>query len=358
MPISIIDHTAELTSRVVSVFKEEVPVLSGFSSFFPSETTPTLEVVIEVERDDELMAIDVERFTEGNPNKSTKSSQNIYIPPFFNEEYYLQKDTVYMNYVGAGVLNSPVANKSIVKSVSKALKTNRKKIQRAILLQQTQFLQTGIVRMKNGDNIDYRRKPESISVLTGANLWSASTTCKPITDLRAGVKFLREVGRSGAAATNVFMSDEAYIAFLNSEEVKSYGDWRRIEQLNINMPVLDQSTGMTFQGQVAAGPLVLNIYTYNDYYNNGTGTLVKYFDIDKIVLIPSDFMAKTVFGGLVDTASGSIEGVDLDMPVLVEAEYLIRSFSDKKTMSSGIQLMSAPLIVPVTIDKVYTLKVL
>lgn len=358
MAISIIDHTAKLTSKVVDTFTEEIPVLSGFSSFFPTETTPTLEIDIEVERDDELIATDVMRFTEGNANKQTKMTERKYIPPFFNEEWYFQRDQVYMNYVGMGIMNNISANRLMAERAVKGVKTNKKKIQRAILKQQAQVLQTGIVTLKNGDNIDFRRKAGSMVVLTGGALWSAPTTATPITDLKNGVKFLREQGKSGASGTDVFMSDEAYGAFLLSDEVKNYADYRRIEQLNINMPVLNSSTGMTFQGQVAAGPLVLNIYTYNDYYNDGTGTLVKYFDADKVVLLPSDFRGKTVHGGLATTGSGTVEGVAVDMPMLVETEYLIRSFSDKKTMSSGIQLMSAPLVVPTTIDKIYTLKVL
>lgn len=358
MAISIIDHTAKLTSKVVGTFKEEIPVKSGFSMFFPEETTPSLEVDIEVERDNDFIAADVARFTEGNANKATKSTEKKYIPPFFNEEYFFQRDQVYMNYAGQGILTNAGANKLMVQRATKNLMLNRKKIQRAILKQMSQVLQTGIITLKNGDNIDYKRQAASIQVLTGGDLWSASSTATPIDDLRAGVKFLREKGRSGAAKTIVVMSEDAYAAFLATDQVKTTAEYRRIEQLEITMPELNEATGMTFQGRVAAGPLVIDLYTYDDFYTDETtGDPVYYLDRNNIVMLPADFSGKTVFGGLVDTNTGSVDGTSVDMPTLVEAKYLVRSFSDKRTISSGLQLMSAPLVVPFSIDKIYTLQV-
>ena len=55
MAISVIDHSAKLTSKVVGIFEEMIPVKTGFSQWFPEETTPTLEVDVEVERDNDLI---------------------------------------------------------------------------------------------------------------------------------------------------------------------------------------------------------------------------------------------------------------------------------------------------------------
>jgi hypothetical protein len=69
--ISLNEHSKTLASKVVGRFIEDITVRSGFAGFFPSETTPTLLVDVEVERDNDLIAVDVQRFTEGNKNKYT-----------------------------------------------------------------------------------------------------------------------------------------------------------------------------------------------------------------------------------------------------------------------------------------------
>lgn len=356
--ISIIDHTSITTQKVVGRFQEVIDVKAGFSGFFPEETTPTLEVDVEVERDNDLIAVDVERFTEGNASKSTKATEHKYIPPYFKQEYYFQRDTVYMNAVAMGVLDNSKMNKLIVDRAEKNMISERKKIQRAIRKQQADVLQFGIVTLTNGDSIDYRRKPASMVVKTGTALWSNPTTAKPISDIAAGVLFLREEGNSNANDINVVMRGTAFNAFMASDEVKQQAEWTNIKRIQLDMPQFDAATGLTFQGQTAAGDFVVNLWTYNEKYTNDQGETVYYLEDENVVIIPSDFQGKTVFGGLVAMTETNVSGVMADVPSIVEANYLIRSFSDKRTLSSGLEMTSAPLVIPFTIDKIFTLKVL
>ena len=78
MAISLLEHSNALTSKVVGAFEENIPVRAGFSGFFPAETTPSLEVDVEVQRDNDLIAVDVMRFTEGNPGKVSKVTEHKY----------------------------------------------------------------------------------------------------------------------------------------------------------------------------------------------------------------------------------------------------------------------------------------
>lgn len=358
MAITIQDHTQLLTSKVVGVFKEDIPVRAGFAGFFPEETTPALEIDVEVERDNDLIAVDVARFTEGNPNKSSKSSEHKYIPPYFKEEYYFQRDQVYMQNVGAGVMTNMNINRMIAERAVKNLRTMRKKIERAIRKQQADVLQTGIVNLTNGDNIDYRRKAGSIVVKTGGELWSAPTTATPITDLQEAMTFLRDEGNSNGSDINVIMRSGAFQAFLACTQVKEQAEWTNIKRVQIDMPQFNEASGMAYQGQIAAGDFVVNLWTYNEKYTNDAGATTYYLDANKVIVLPSDFQGKTVFGGLPSMIESTVGGVMADVPTVVEANYLIRSFSDKRTISSGLELTSAPLVVPFTIDKIYTMQVL
>lgn len=361
MAISIQDHSALLTKKVVGKFEEMIPVRTGFAGWFPEETTPTLEVDVEVQRDNDLIAVDVVRFTEGNKNKSTKLSEHKYIPPYFKEDYDFQRDQVYMNTIALGVgMESVQVNRMLALNAVKQVSKNRDKVIRAIRKQQADVLQTGIVSLSNGDNIDYRRKATSMVALSGGALWSAPTTANPITDIRRGMDFLRNVGNSGGSAVNVIMRTAALEAFLSTTQVKEQGPnvIQQIQRININMPQFDGVSGFAFHGQIAAGDFNVNLWTYNEKYTDSNGATQYYLAENKVVMMPDDFQGKTVFGGLPTMNKGNVAGVATSLPGIVEAQYLIRSYSDEKTMSSTIELTSAPLVVPFTIDKIYTIQVL
>ena len=359
MSISIQEHGNLLTSKVVGKFKEVIPVRAGFSNVFPRETTRSYYVDIWVKRGSQKIAVDVEMFTEGSKTKSTRSTAKKFKPPFYKLGYSFSKDDVFIDAMQYNAFGSPEVNKMIAENALDSMTENRDMIERAIRKQQADILQTGIVTLQTGDSIDYKRKPESMPALTGGDLWSAPTTATPIEDLKAGVKFLREVGHSGSSKMNCFMSELAFDNFIKTDEVKAYADFRRVERLDITMPVWNESTGMTFQGRVGAGALVIDIFTYNELYEESDSTTTQYYlDQNNIVILPDDFMGKTVFAALPSTREGSLMGTDAKLPSVIEAEYRVRSYFDSTTEDSGLELTSRPLVVPITIDKIFSSKVL
>lgn len=362
MAISIIDHSAKLTSKIVGKFEEMIPVRAGFSRWFPRETTSTLEVDVEVQRDNDLIAVDVVRFTEGNKNKFSKVSEHKYIPPYFKEDYDFQRDQVYMNTIALGVgMENQNVNRVIATNALKNVNKNRDKVERAIRKQQSDVLQTGIVTLVNGDSINFGRKASSmVNVDTLGEYWSVAASATPLTDIRKGMDFLRNVGNSGGSTVNVVMRTAALEAFLATTQIKEQGAnvIQQIQRINIAMPQFTESSGFAFHGQVAAGDFAVNLWTYNEKYTDANGTTQYYLAENLVVMIPDDFKGKTIFGGLPTMVTNTVGGVSVDMPAIVESEYLIRSYSDKRTVSSTIELSSAPLVVPFTIDKIYTMQVL
>lgn len=324
---------------------------------FPEETTPTLYVDVEVERDSDLIAVDVLRFHEGNKSKSTKFTEKKYMPPFYKELYDFARDEIYMSTVAFGVTTVPNANAGIAANALKEIRKNRKKIERAIRKQQADVLQTGIVTLKNGDSIDFKRKAESMVDLQAGNYWNDANS-NPMAQLGVGMRFLRDKGRSSAGTINVVMRGEGMDAFLSNAAIKDTAEVRRINRIDIDMPSFSEASGMAFHGQVVAGDFVVNLWTYNESYTNDEGETKFYLDRENALILPSDFMGKTVFGGLPMMRSTSIGGQSAKVPGVTEAKYLLRGYDDEKTISSTLELTSAPLVVPFTIDKTYTMKVL
>jgi hypothetical protein len=355
--ISLQEHSGRIAKKVVGRFVEDIPVRTGFSDLFPRETTQTLYVDVEVERDNDLIAVDVLRFTEGNKNKFTRATEKTFVPPYFKEDYDFARDEVYMSTVALGATNISGANQAIAQNALKNVRKNRAKIERAIQKQQAEVLQTGIVELKNGDNIDFGRKAESIVTLAGGDKWDAETA-KPIDNLKTAMKFLRNVGHSKSGVINVFMRDTAMNNFLQNEQVIKVADSRRMNRIDIVMPKFAENSGLAFHGQVAAGDFTMNLFTYNESYTSKDGSTEYYLDEGNVIILPGDFMGKTVFGGLPYMRKMSTGGASVMIPGVIEKEFLLRGYDDVKTISSTLELTSAPLVIPFTIDKVYTLKVL
>lgn len=355
--IPINQHSVTIAKKVVGRFQEDIPVRSGFSGFFPTQTTPTLMVDVEVERDNDLIAVDVMRFTEGNKNKFTRATEHTYVPPFFKEDYDFARDEVYMNTVALGVTNALGANQTIAQNALKNVRKNKKKIERAIRKQQADVLQTGIVTLKNGDSIDFKRKAASMVDLGAGNYWSEATG-KPSNDLGTAMTFLREVGNSVGSTVNVVMRTDAMNAFLANASMEKILNSRRMDRAKIDMPQFNEASGMAFHGQVAAGDFVVNLWTYNEKYTDSAGATQYYLDSKNVVVLPSDFQGKQIFGGLPYMRNASFAGAKTRIPGVKEADFLLRAYDDEKTISSTLELTSAPLAVPFTIDKVFTMQVL
>ena len=355
--INLNQHSSTIASKVVVKFKEDIPVRAGFSAFFPKETTPTLIIDVGVERDNDLIAVDVQRFTEGNKNKYTKASEHKYIPPFYKEDYDFGRDEVYQNSVAHGVFNVPGVNKTIASNALKTVRKNRKKIERAIRKQQADVLQTGIVTLKNGDAINFRRKAASMVDLMAGNYWNQAGTT-PLEDLATAMKFLREEGNATGSTVNVVMRTDAMNAFLANASVDKVLESRRMDRAKIDMPQFNEASGMAFHGQVAAGDFAVNLWTYNEKYTDDQGVTVYYLTRENVVVLPSDFEGKTVFGGLPYMRTTTMGGQSVRIPAVKERDFLLRAYDDEKTISSTLELTSAPLVVPFTVDKIFTIKVL
>jgi len=320
MAISIQNHSALIASKVVGKFQEDIPVRAGFSGFFPSETTPMLHVDVEVERDNDLIAVDVMRFTEGNKNKFTRATEHKYVPPFYREDYDFARDEVYMTTAALGATNVSGANQAIAQNALKNVRKNRKKIERAIRKQQSEVLQTGIVLLKNGDSIDYRRKAASIVDLGAGNYWNQANGT-PAIDFGKAMRFLRDVGNSTGQTINAVMRTAAMDALLQNDSFEVILDSRRMERARIDMPQFNEASGLAFHGQVAGGDFVINLWTYNEKYTDENGATKYYMEEENVVVLPSDFMGKTVFGGLPYMQNLSINGVTEKVPQVKEAQF-------------------------------------
>jgi hypothetical protein len=343
--ISLSDARALFTKKVIAVYLEQTNVTSFLRSFFRVVETMEKEISIEVRRMGEKIAVDVLRGTEGNRNTFSKSTEKIFLPPLYWEFLTANDHRLYDVAIG---LQSGKAFAALAKQLGVDLFELQKKIERAIELQCAQVLETGIVQLNAGTNIDFKRKAGSL-VDGSATPWS-NNSYDPIAHLKSGCEWIRQNGKSQGDIFNVIMGSSAKAAFDNNTLVQAKADILRIDAMNIRMPQR-QSIGGTTHGEVAAGDYRVRIWTYPEFYTNSDGDSTPYINPKKIIILPENPDFTLVFAAVPQLISdgGSVPQ---------QGAYLIQEFIDEKAVSHEIHIKTAPVAIPVAVDQIYTKQVL
>ena len=234
------------------------------------------------------------------------------------------------------------------------IKKIKNKILRAIERQRSQVFQTGIVTLKNGDSIDFKRLAESMKVLTTTATWDNADTATPLKDFETGMKFLREKGLSGGTSINAVLGSKALQNLMATKEIKEQAEWKNIKRMELNMPQFDNTSGLVYHGQLATGDYLINLWTYNETYTDPVSKeTVSYIEENNVVMVAEDFKGKTAFAGVPAILGDNVSG---QYVAPVEGEFYIRDVIDQVKMTWDFIISSAPLAIPVSIDRIYTIK--
>lgn len=352
MPISLAEHTGEFRKALVGTFIGQEVLKLGLQGLFPRQTYDAEMLQIAVQRNRQLVAVDVQRCTDARKNTFSRSTEKLFVPPFYKESFDFCKCDGYRQSYGAGIIPTGTTQRNISRSAMNELNAIRNKIERAMELQRAQVLESGIVVLKNGDSIDYKRKGASMK--TVGTPWATTGSADPYNDIVTGMNFLRGDGQSSATTINAIFGATALANFLANEKVEKDLNVRRMDRVNIVMPQFEGATGMVYHGQFGAGDFTINIWTYNEEYLDPADntTKAKYINPEHVILVPEDFVGETAFATTPIVRGNSESGYYVTN---VEGEYTIYDIIDQIKAAWEVILQSAPLVIPVTIDRIYTI---
>ncbi len=353
--ISTVDARGLFTKMLIDVFTEMVTPTSFLRSFFRTEESDTKEVSIEVMRGNEKFAVDVLRGTEGNLNKFSKSTEKIFIPPFYRE-YFDATDLDFYDrlFAGNGQVDVITFQTWLVK-VAEKLKILQDKIERAYERQAAQVFTTGVVTLKSGDNIDFKRKAESLLVLGGPAQWSAATS-NPIADIITGATFLRTVGKSQGGIINVILGQLAISSFLNNAAVKEQFDIKDFKLADITPPQRDSVGGM-LHGRVSAGSFEANIWSYPEFVDeNGVST--PYINDKDMIILPMKPNFVLGFASVPKIFRDADNAEFSEFIMQERASFAIGNYIDGRTDKHIFDVKSAAIAIPTAVDQIHTSRVL
>jgi hypothetical protein len=234
-----------------------------------------------------------------------------------------------------------------IEEVAEKLQLLKAKIERAYEKQCAQVLETGIVELNRGINIDFKRKAASLVDKGGGNYW-ATGTVNPFDDLENGCKFIREKGKSQGEVINGIFGSSALKDFLGNTIVKARADIRNFGLDQVRAPQRN-SVGASLHGQVSAGSYRVNIWTYPEVYDNSAGVATPYINPKKVILVPEVPRFKLAFAAVPQLMQPG--------KPIKKGAFLFDDFLDEENDKHIYRVKSAGVAVPVAVDQIYTVQV-
>ena len=349
MAISLSEAQGVFTKKLIDVYRERPKPTNFLRSFFPAELSPTLEVSIQVQRGTEKVAVDVYRGDSGNRNTWTRSSEKLFIPPYFREKFDLTKLQLYDRVYAAQGVDAPIFAALINDTVDHQL-VLQEKIERAIEIQCKNVLETGIIlNAGTGTSIDYRRKATSKIDVLAPNYWAVNNPSNtPFDQFEAAGIFLRTIGKAQGGTFNVILGTQAKDDLYRNTTFLARQNLFNLKLDNVRPPQFN-AVGSAYHGQVSAGAYLFNIWTYPEYYQDSNDQMQPYINPKLMIVIPENPRFKTAFGAVPQIVQPG------QMPVMGEFVFTNNVDADRRAWYYNVE--SCPLAIPTAVDTIYTAQV-
>lgn len=331
MPIGIYD-TAELMKVVRTV---HAPTSYWLDLLFPTVITfDTKEVDFDVVDKNRRLAPFVAPTAQGVPLR-----QEGYVTRRFTPAYIKPKDQVdparlLHRQPGEALMGklSPAQREDLI--VADILENHRFAIERRLEWMACEAAVNGAITVSGPDyptkTVSFGRDVSLTKNLTGTTRWS-ETTATPLEDIET---WMQEVHRiSGYTPTRITMGINAWNAFKKHADVKEMLDTRRGSRNAIES---GPGAGLPWQYRASldsAGGL--EIYTYNDIYEDDQGNQVNFLDQDTVVLTSPAVEGVRAFGAIMDRKAG-----------WVATTMFPKMWEQEDPSALYLMTQSAPLMIP------------
>lgn len=346
MNISTTDAQGLYTKTTLAVYKERIKPMAFLRGLFPNKVSPSLELSIQVRRGKEKIAVDVQRGSDGNRNQWTRSTEKIFIPPYFREFFDSTDLQLYDRLYGATTIDDAIFAAFINDVVDHQMEL-QEKIERTYELYCAQVVLTGIVQLKGGINIDFKRQAGSL-VDPGAGHYFADNENVFDGIFQDACNWIRTKGKTRGETFDCILGDLAW--------AKLQGNTVFIQRQNLFNMKLDNVTGpirsgvgSSYHGMISAGAYNIRLWTYPEFYDDPiTGVSTPYIDTKKVVVLPEN--PNFVFG-----FAAVPQLIRPGVPPLIGA-FVFSDYVDEKKKTHEYHVESAGVPIPVAVDAMFTFK--
>lgn len=292
------DSTIKLIDMYVE--RSTAPMyLAGFFRSPPENFHTTEDIEIDIQRDDEQVAIVINDLSVGpRKNESSLYTNKRFRPPIFDEEGHVSAFDTIKRQPGQTPFMSPDYAANATKAAFEIFRRLELKIRRAVELMAAQVLQTGQLTLIDQNGVaqySLNFQPKSTHMVTVATTWALDgSTGDPLADLASLATVVRRDGKM--EPKRLTFGESAWVRFLANAKVQKALDVRRMETAQV-APVA-RGQGATFQGWVWIGHYRFEMWTYDGFYKHQqTGAATPYVDTDNVIM-DSDGRLDLTFGAI------------------------------------------------------------
>lgn len=334
------------TQTLVGVIQTLPPVPSYWLDLlFPSEQTFETEYIdFDMINYGRRMAPFVSPNVQGRVMKSQGYETKRFSPAYVKPKHAVRPDRAIKRAIGEQINGSMSPEERYMAAVAQNLAEERRQIMRRWEWMATQAVLTGMVTVEGDDypssTLDFGRDPGQTITKTSGTFWGDSGV-KIGDDIDAWMTQTQIL--TGFAPTRLTMSPDVWPIFKNDEGVKAaLSTISRGTQSSLEIGV---GTGMPSQYKGTYGAS-LEIYTYNDVYEDNTGAKVNMMPAGTVVLSSPAVEGVRAFGAIMDRGAQF-------MPYSI----FPKMYEEEDPSVTWTLSQSAPLMIPSRPDAVLVAKV-
>lgn len=348
--ITLSQALGKYTNTLAEVYRQRISPTSFLRSKFPSKVSPTKLVSIFVQRGFEKVAVDCMRGTEGNRNKWSKSTEKIFEPLYFRENFNLTEMQLYDQLWLPRIAQNAPGLLALLNSIADSQMEQQEKIERAIEIMCSQVLMTGVIQMSSqgtGIQVDFKRKAASL-IDSGAGNYFADNV-DIFAQAQADATFLRTTGKTMGSEFDWILGETTMQNLLKNTAFTTRQNLFHLSLDGVVPPQVNLTIGAAYHGWISAGPYRINLITYPQYYDDIiTGNSTPYIDPKKAIMLPKDNVGFTFFGAVPQVVAPN------GMPMI--GEFVSSDWVSQEKRAWLYEVESCPIVVPVKIDQMVTRK--
>ena len=291
------------TKRMIQAYYQDASPTAFFSGMFqtrPENIHASEEIELDIVRSEENVSIVIQDLSTGyRMNSGDLYTNKGFKPPVHKEAIPLNAFDLIKRMPGATAFEAPDFRANLITKMFTGMREVERKIRRAVELQASQVMQTGVVTLRDSTgealySLDYA--PKATHFPTAGTSWASETLAGKITDLTDLCDVIRGDGLTdpdeldiGAAAWENLLQTTGFLDRLDT----------RRANLGTLTPMERRGGGGIYRGAIELGNYKLDVFTYGGRYNDPqTGQSTPYLDPGKIVVRSSTARMDATWGAI------------------------------------------------------------
>ena len=316
------------------------PTTYWLDNFFPSQITfDTQEVLLDVYVEVRRLAPFVSPNAQGRVMLETGYSTKSFKPAYVKPKHVVSPDRAIPRLAG-----EPLLGRLSLKDRFDAIVAENMRLEKVQIMRRWDWLACAAITNSyvviQGDDyppvtVNFGRDPSLDVVLTGGAQWNQEGST-PLTDLENARRQSFNLARG--AITRLTFGLNAWAAFSSNASVKeSLNRFYAGSNSDFNRVIAAADAPYEYRGQLAGSndTTPLELWTYNDAYEDDTGATQPYMDPNVVVGTGPGLQGTRLFGAIMDARLG-----------LVTTDMVPKMWMDEDPSVVYTMTQSAPLMVP------------